>query len=353
MATLRLRKTKKRLVWDVDFYYKGERHVHSTKTSNKKLARQILANIETKIAKGTFHLEEKEKPMKRITFSEFISAYIDHGKSSKRVTTLDLEKRLLSDFEKISGNRPMRDYDTESVDHWKAEYAVRVSPTTVNIALRSLRAAFNTAKRWGYVEKNPFDGIAFLKVQEKRLFLTEAEINRLFTVIENDVVAGESNIYLTKPQRAARKRNKLYFELLLNTGLRRAEAINIRPEDVDFEKNAIYIVNKTKTYRSRVVPMNQRVKEILEQTMPDLFSKIHNGTVTQKFAEYLQRAGLTGFKLHSLRHTFATNLIDRGVDLYTVSKILGHTDLKTTEVYAKVNLSTLHDAVRKLKDSNR
>ena len=71
-------------------------------------------------------------------------------------------------------------------------------------------------------------------------------------------------------------------------------------------------------------------------------------TITQKFAEYLKGAELTRFKLHSLRHTLATNLIERGVDLYTVSKILEQSDLKTTEGYAKLSLDSMRDAVRKL-----
>jgi site-specific recombinase XerD len=57
---------------------------------------------------------------------------------------------------------------------------------------------------------------------------------------------------------------------------------------------------------------------------------------------------LEGFKLHSLRHALATNLVSRGVDIYTVSRLLGHSDVKTTLIYAKANLATLERAVTKL-----
>lgn len=187
-----------------------------------------------------------------------------------------------------------------------------------------------------------------LRVQEKRIFMTDSELVRLFRVIDDDIAAGDENKHLTIAQRNARRRNKMYFEFLLNTGLRREEAINLRREDVQLEKRLIYVANKTKSYRSRIVPLNERALDVLEAVGPDLFSKINKETATQKFCEYLTRAGLKGFKLHSLRHTFATNLIDRGVDIYTVSKILGHSDIKTTMVYAKVNIAVLHDAVGKL-----
>ena len=70
--------------------------------------------------------------------------------------------------------------------------------------------------------------------------------------------------------------------------------------------------------------------------------------MTHKFAQAAKRAGLVGFKLHSLRHSFASKLIASGVDIYTVSKLLGHSDLKTTMIYAKMGVGTMQIAVDKL-----
>jgi site-specific recombinase XerD len=70
--------------------------------------------------------------------------------------------------------------------------------------------------------------------------------------------------------------------------------------------------------------------------------------VSRKFAYYLRRAGLIGFKLHSLRHSFATILLSRGVDLYTVSRLLGRSDIRTSMIFAKARMDTLKEAVDRL-----
>lgn len=87
-----------------------------------------------------------------------------------------------------------------------------------------------------------------------------------------------------------------------------------------------------------------------EETLPDLFTQMHYQVVTEKFSYYLKQAGLVGFKLHSLRHTFATKLVALGVDLYTISRLLGHTDIKTTMIYAKTNIVSMQSAVDKLEN---
>jgi integrase len=130
----------------------------------------------------------------------------------------------------------------------------------------------------------------------------------------------------------------------LNTGLRRNEALDLRWRDVDFEKGVIYIA-KTKDREMRIVPMNKHAHMILAELGPSLFTGLNSNLVTHKFRKAADAAGLDGFKLHSLRHSFASALVAAGVDIYTVSKLLGHSDLKTTMVYAKVGVGTMQAAV--------
>jgi hypothetical protein len=78
------------------------------------------------------------------------------------------------------------------------------------------------------------------------------------------------------------------------------------------------------------------------------FAGLNKTLVTHKFTYDASKAKLKGFKLHSLRHTFATRLIELGVDILAVSKLLGHSDIKTTMVYAKAGVGVLRSAVERL-----
>ncbi|HAP36547.1 MAG TPA: hypothetical protein DCQ28_11635 [Bacteroidetes bacterium] len=135
------------------------------------------------------------------------------------------------------------------------------------------------------------------------------------------------------------------------TGLRRSEALNLQKSDIDFEKNEI-IIRRTKTKLLRFIPLHPKAISILINQGEKIFTELRKDYVTKKFVSYLKASELSDLNLHSLRHTFATNLIAKGVDIYTVSRLLGHTDIKTTMVYAKVNTATLQSAIAKLKLAN-
>jgi integrase/recombinase XerD len=136
-------------------------------------------------------------------------------------------------------------------------------------------------------------------------------------------------------------------EFLLNTGLRREEAVQLRRENVDLQQGVIFI-GRTKDKDARIIPLTGRASWILEQLGEGLFEELKKNTATQKFISAASRSGLKGFKLHSLRHTFATRLIELGVDILAVSKLLGHSDIRTTMIYAKAGVAVLRDAVRRL-----
>ncbi len=78
------------------------------------------------------------------------------------------------------------------------------------------------------------------------------------------------------------------------------------------------------------------------------FADLKPGAVTHKFNDLMKRINLTAFKLHSLRHTFATRLVAAGVDILAVKELLGHQDIRTSMVYAKADTETLRRAVEVL-----
>lgn len=116
---------------------------------------------------------------------------------------------------------------------------------------------------------------------------------------------------------------------------------------IDLKNNVVFI-EKSKGKRFRAVPLNTRARETLVELGDQYFSPISAATVSQKFNDLMKRLGFTNFKLHSLRHTFATQLVSKGVDLYSVKEILGHTDIRTSMIYGKADTETLRRAVSKL-----
>lgn len=131
----------------------------------------------------------------------------------------------------------------------------------------------------------------------------------------------------------------------LNTGMRQDEILSLRWPDVDLFRKTITIM-RSKNGEKRTIPMNQKVFELLKikakvrnirdnHVFPsEAGTKIHDRNLRRGFYDALEKAGITDFKFHDLRHTFATRLVQANVDLYTVSKLLGHKDIKMSQRYA-------------------
>jgi integrase len=348
MGTIRKRFYKKDWNYVLDFIVNGKRYQVTTGTKDRRLADKILHELTSRVAQGIYL--EKTKKKKDISFQEFMKEYLVYAAAQKQKSTVDLERTYIRKTVELIGNKTLRAIDQRDVDRWQAQLLAKLSVTSCNIILRTLRQAFNVAKRWHYVDENPFAHLSQLKPVEKRLFFLDDELKRIFQVIDEDVQnavtakGGRENII------RFRKVMRLLVEFLLNTGLRREEALRLRQDNIDFSRNVMYI-EKTKTKQMRAIPLNRKAREVLQELGDDLFSKLNKHDVSGKFHVYLDRAGLGGFKLHSLRHTFATRLLALGVDIYTISRLLGHTDIKTTMIYAKTDVEMLRGVVEKLDES--
>jgi integrase len=335
MAALR----KRGKIWYVDCYFEGRRRLVSTKTSDFQLAKEVRLRVESDISKGIFLPEKTHKS--NITLQEFFDEYFKIASVEKNIKTIKNERHYAKKLITTVGNIFLKNLSVKMLDHWKAMIIGETSPTTFNIQYRFLHAALNRAIRWGYLENNPVGRITKMKIDERRLYLTQEETRRVFNAIGNDLKQLSPNRY------SKLALFKKCSEFLLNTGLRISEAHNLQMKDVDFSKRVIHI-EKSKTHLTRTVPLTPEAFEILRSLEGDLFQNIREEYVSKRFGHYLKQVGLTGFKLHSLRHTFATRLVECGIDLLSISRILGHTDIKTTMIYAKADMNTLQNAIRHL-----
>lgn len=337
MATLRKRKNKHGFIYFVDFYFEGRRHVYSTKASSARVAQKIKTDIEAKIAFGTFRLEDYEK--KQCRLSEFIGKYQEKVGSSKTSSTMAREHFVIEHFVDAVGDPDMRTIDAEMLAGWRSKRLEEVRPVTFNLELRTMKAIFGVAEDWEYIDKNPFRKMTKLRVEEHRLYMTDGELARFFGALTDLRSETKSERYKEKLQLLA-----YFYYFLYNTGLRREEGLGLKMSDVEFDMKIVHI-RKAKDKEARDVPLTMEAREILMTIGNNLFQGLKSSDVSHQFKKICNRAELEGFKLHSLRHTFATKLITAGVDVLTVSKILGHSDINTTMISAKVRLATMKNAI--------
>jgi len=183
---------------------------------------------------------------------------------------------------------------------------------------------------WGYATDNPVKKVRLFNPNNMRLrYLSEEEIIKLIEACDE------------------------YFRpvmvVALYTGMRRNEILNLRWKDIDFS-NGIIHVEITKNGKRRDVPMSETVKAELEKlkektntdwvfTQKDCKDKPLRD-IRKPFNKALKRAGIVNFRFHDCRHTTASHLVMKGVDLRTVQDILGHSDLRMVLRYS--HLSPLH-----------
>ncbi len=215
------------------------------------------------------------------------------------------------------------------------------SRNTILRKIAALRGFARYLVEQGKLEKNPFHLLSSPK-KEKLLpkFLSVDEVNRLIDT------AGEKG-RLTA-------RNKALFELIYSSGLRRSEVTGLKIRDVDFFNGVIKVLGKGN--KERYVPVTdealQAIKDYLA-TRPqpqgqDALFLNKNGTpltgdgLAFVFKNFAIRSGLARrVSPHSLRHSFATHLLNNGCDLRSLQEMLGHKTLSATQVYTHVSLDRL------------
>lgn len=187
------------------------------------------------------------------------------------------------------------------------------------------------------IKSNPCDGIKAPKLEKKLpTYLTNEEIAKLF------------NIRLTKP---VDYRNKAILEVMYATGARISEVINLELNQIDFEECIIRVVGKGK--KERIIPLddvaidaldnyinNYRPFLIKNETCNYVFlnkngEKISRQMIFKILKNLANKAGITKeISPHTLRHSFASNLLNNGADLRVIQELLGHENLETTEIYS-------------------
>lgn len=279
-----------------------------------------------------------------VTLERFVvESYLPHARATKRSADTDetlLRRHVLPEL----GGRPLEGVRAEDVARIRhGMLAAGYAPGTCNRMLALLRYVFNCALRWGAMAGgNPAAGIKPLEDHGAReRYLSREEVERLLQVLE-------------------RPRYRLVgrvVRLLLLTGCRKREVLDVRWEEIDWQRRLLTIpAQRSKSKRPHVVPLSEAALAVLEEAraerregVPWVFVNPRTGkppvSIFCAWDSIRRQAGLPEVRLHDLRHSFASFLVNAGRSLYEVQRLLGHHDPKVTMRYAHLAPEPLQEAV--------
>jgi integrase len=301
-------------------------------TRNKAEAQKLYRRLKSEflLAKVTFLDDSRPVPK---SLEDFAAEYLDWVYQGLAFNTY---AQARSGFKSLMVHIPpstsLSQITRRQVDVMQGSMAREVKASSVNTRFRIYRAACSKAVEWGYLEKNPFAGVKPLKEQEAfPRYLTHAEIAT--------ILGAETN-----------RRYLALWQTLLLTGCRRREIVTLTWADIDLPGRRIFI-RTTKNKKPRIVWIVDDLLQILQQLNPGVGRLFPWGPrqASRRFQMLCLKAGIKA-RLHDLRHTYGSYLAMAGVDLLTIGTLMGHLNIKSTQIYA--HLSPEHLALAQTKLAN-
>jgi len=333
---------------------------------SKKLAELVLKDTEVQIAKNKFKFNIADGEI-----IDLFELYLDYSNTNHRPTSTMRYHNVIKNFQLfLALNYPeiskISQLDLDMFEKYK-KFRLNVDPrtlklpddfpikipnnctkakaVTLNYEIKTLKSVFNLGIKQNLCSTNPCDGVSLLKVinSKQPRFLSKKEC-------ENFLSKCPNKFYLI-------------FYTFINTGIRLGELIHLQWKDLDFKRKKLLI--RTKDFWApksgeREIPLSKKLTKLLKEHRPNnaanddfVFPNNNGGILKRKLRKDLlfiakdaRIEDLT--KIHTLRHTFASHLVMNGVDLPTVQKLLGHSDIQTTMIYSHLSPDHLVDAVNKL-----
>ena len=225
-------------------------------------------------------------------------------------------------------------------------FSIGLKSSSINRKISSIKHFYLFLLKKKVIKNSPVDEIAIPK-QEKYLPTSMSE--------------DEVECLLGSPKSSIKieRRDKAMIEILYATGMRISELVNLKLTDIDFNRSVLKVLGKGS--KERLVPYGEKAAEALRIYLEDrkkLDSKdvflsnrgtrITRGAFWQRIKIYIKRENLkSSISPHTLRHAFATHLLNRGADLRSVQILLGHSDLSTTQIYTHIAKKRLGEILKK------
>lgn len=293
---------------------------------------------------------------------EYLRQFLEHLRYERNVSTHTL-RNYSSDLEQFrdhiapaqaDGTRkqiPVAEIDHLTIREWMASlHSLNKKKTSIARKLASLRTFFQFLVREGVLENNPAKLVATPRVERK---------------LPNHLSMEDAVRFIETPdlETDLGKRDRAILEFLYATGVRVGELVNLNLKDIDFREKLVRITGKRK--KQRILPFGepslQALMYYLNEARADFLNncppatrddqavflnyqgtRITTRSVGRMIDKYIKIcADIHDISPHSLRHSFATHLLDSGADLRDIQELLGHARLSTTQIYTHVSMEKL------------
>lgn len=270
--------------------------------------------------------------------------YLEYEKGYSKKTIISYEKdlELFNKYLKENKITNIKNIDYNTIRKYLSHlHDEKYEASSVSRKISALRSFFKYNIKEKTIINNPMTLISNPK-KEKKLpkYLNYEEIERLINSIEIDTKEGIQE--------------RLIIELLYSTGIRVSELVNIKIKDIKIKENQINILGKGN--KERIVLFGEKAKDLIKQYM-NAFKEYYQGNIINEYLlvnkkgkqlttnkielivkDALRKSALKqNISPHTLRHTFATHMLDSGADLKSVQELLGHENLKTTAIYTHIS----------------
>src|SRR6267143_1153123 len=300
-------------VWWMRLSYEGRQIRRSTDVTDRKLAERIYFKVRGLVAGGTWCERPVVRPRK---VKDVLDRYLrDYSAPNKAALTHRRDRSLAAHVLRAFGEVPIEQLRPARLAEYKASRRAQgAAPQTLNAELTLLGHAYKLAVReWEWVTDNPVLRITKEKVRNG--------IERWLTSEEEHRLLAASPPWLQE-----------IIVFALHTGMRRGEILNLQWSHVDLSRHTLTILEQKNGARD-TLPVNDTAMEVLQARAAVRTNSTEAVFVNEAghpreacnllraFYPAMRKAGIARFRFHDLRHTFATRLIQAGVDVYTVQKL--------------------------------
>jgi integrase len=317
----------------LDFRIGGKRIRRSLKTDEWGLAIERARDLKNRIIK---QYEKKE-----ILIEDFIQEYLSWAWAHKPASADREQQRLrkIRVFFENLGLKHLGEITPYHIEQLRAHLISKgLSKATINRYLQLLRGMFYKAIDWQVFEgPNPVRKVKFFREQPEIKALSDEDIKNILAAAREISRAPKSPV------------QRIFYDLILfalNTGLRKSEILGLKWKDLAEDK----IIVTGKGEKKRVIPLNPTAKEIIarQPRSGDYIFSLPGRKYKDIFRRTIEKIKkMTGidFHFHLLRHYFTTRLLSVGVDMVTISQLLGHSKPTTSLIYSHSSMEKLQKAV--------